>query len=279
MKRIKIRRVKRRYFPKKKPPKYSLEGFSTDDALARTDPPPRPILPRVILTVFAVGLIGYVLMTHGGVRIDVEVDLSNWEGETKQSEPAAKDAQMKVVASALMHELVRQGIFPKSVDVDNSTISITAPKAPITGVRLGDMVDNIMDCHVGAFEWEGTSVDVDMLRNTTSCNTLFDACDTAVDASGQSQLNVALTPDGRKYFADFQDTMVFVKAAYPIAMIYDYRVDDDGNLVIKSSDKSAQSQHGELHGICNAMRNRERLEGVAFKDISTRRIGLNLPTF
>lgn len=273
-----MKRVKRIYFPKQRKQKFSFEGYAGAATTVQPETGPKHLVPRILLTICAIGLIGYVL-THDGVRIDVEVDLSNWQGETNQSDLAAKEAQMNVLGDALMYELARQGVFPKSVEVDKSTISITAQKAPITGNRLGDMIDNIKDCRVGAFDWEGTSLDVDMLRDTTSCETLFDTCNTSVDSKGQTQLNVALTSEGRTHLADFQNTMVFVKAAYPIAMIYDYHLDDNGNLVIKSRNKTPQKQRRELSNICDAMRNRDRLEGVAFKGISTNRIGPNLPSF
>ncbi|MBN2530439.1 MAG: hypothetical protein JXR76_28895 [Deltaproteobacteria bacterium] len=270
--------IKKSYFPKPPKRKYSFDGYTNGEVMPQSEPRSKQIVPRIFLAVFATGLIVYVL-THGGVRINVEVDLSNWKEGTHQLDTVAKDAQMNVLAAALMHELTRQGVFPESVEVDNSTISITAPKAPITGTRLADMIDNIKDCHVGAFEWEGTSVDIDMLRSTTACETVFSTCNTSVDSNGQIQLNVALTSDGRNHFEDFHDTMVFVKAAYPIAMIYDYRLDDSGNIVIRSSNKSPQTQQRELSRICDAIQNRDRLEGVTFKSISTHRIGPRLLNF
>lgn len=273
-----INPIKKSYFPKPPKRKYHFDGQTRGAGTAQPETPPRQIAPRVFLTIFAIGLIGYTL-THGGVRIDVEVDLSDWRGETQPPGPAAKETQMTVIARALMNELTRQGIFPESVAINKSTISITAPKAPTTGTRLGDMVDNIRDCHVGASERPGTSVNVAMLQNTSSCKRLFTECNTSVDSTGQPQLNIALTPDGRAHFADFQATMVFAKAAYPIASIHDYRLEDNGQLAIKSGLETRRQQQRELSLVCDAMTIPNRLEGVAFKSIATSRIGLNLPIF
>jgi hypothetical protein len=273
-----INPIKKSYFPKPPERKYHFDGQTKGAVMAQPETPPRQIAPRVFLTIFAIGLIGYTL-THGGVRIDVEVDISDWQGEKQPPGPAAKDTQMTVIARALMNELARQGIFPESVAINRSTISITAPKAPTTGTRLGDMVDNMKDCHVGGAGRQGTSVNVAMLQNTTSCKTLFTECNTSVDATGQPRLNIALTSDGRVHFADFQDTMVFAKAAYPIASIHDYRLEDDSHLIIRSSLEARRQQQRELSLICDAMMIPNRLEGVAFKSITTSRIGLSLPTF
>ena len=274
-----INPLKKQYFPKPPKRKYNLEEYSLNKGTAQPDAPSKLIVSRILLAVFAIGLIGYVLMTHAGVRIAVEVDLSDWQAQTKQSDPDAKDAQMKVLADALMYELTRQGIFPESVEIEDSTISITAPKAPTTGNRLDDMVDNIKDCRVGAFEWEGKHADVEMLRNSASCEGLFDGCRTSVDSPGQPRLHVALTSAGRTHFENFEHTMVFVKAAQPIATITDYSLDDQGNLVIQSSQNTPQKQMTELSFVCDAMRNRDRLAGVAFKNITTSRIGFGLPNF
>jgi hypothetical protein len=271
--------IKKSYFPKPPKQKYSLEGHTGPAVMAPSEAPPSYIIPRILLVLFAIGLIGYTL-THSGVRIDIEVDLSNWKGGTASGPNVkdAKDAQMNVLANAVMHELSRQGIYPETVDVNQSTISITAPKAPTTGSRLTDMVDNMLDCHVGAFEWQGTSVDTAMLQNISSCETLFDTCGASVNARGQTQLDVTLTPEGRAHFADFEHTMVFVKAADPLAMIYDYQIENNGHLTLKSSHPTPTLQQLELSQICDAVKNRNRLAGVAFTGITTHRIAFGVPT-
>ena len=73
--------------------------------------------------------------------------------------------------------------------------------------------------------------------------------------------------------------MVFVQAAYPVAMIDNYHLDDASTLVLKSSNNTPLNQKRELSRICDAMQNHRRLAGVEFKGITTQRIGPRLSSF